>query len=598
MHKFLEYPFDPQIILKKRKSIKKELLEFNTGFIEKHIAILGGSTTHDIKDILELFLLNYGIKPTFYESEYGLYWQDAMFDNPKLMDFKPDIIIIHTSNRNITVYPAMGDDSATVDAMLDSEYEKFKAMWVNLSDQYGCPIIQNNFEYPFYRLLGNKDASDIHGKVNFITRLNLKFYEFAQKHNNFYINDINYLSADYGLENWADPFYWHMYKYALCLQAIPRLAFSFANIIKSIYGKNKKALALDLDNTLWGGVIGDDGVDNIEIGPETSMGQVYSEFQNYLIEQKKLGILLNVISKNDYDIALAGLNHPDGPLKPEDFIVIKANWDPKSINLVQMAKELNILPESFVFVDDNPAEREIIRQQVSGVAVPELDKVEHYINLIDRSGFFEITNLSSDDLKRNVMYKENAERSKLQASFDNYKDYLLSLDMKAVIKNFEPMYMSRIAQLTNKSNQFNLTTRRYTQDEIENAASDREHITLYGKLEDKFGDNGVVTVVIGEIKDHILHICLWLMSCRVLKRDMEYAMMDELVRISKERGITKIKGYYYPTAKNGMVKDFYDKQGFTKESEDTQGNAVWSFAIRDDYQLKNSVISINKKDRE
>ena len=233
MHDLLEYPFNSPIILKKRKTIKKELLRLNCSFIEKHIAILGGSTTHDIKDVLELFLLNYGIKPTFYESEFGLYWQDAMFDNPELMEFHPDIIIIHTSNRNITSYPDLDDDVAMVDSIIESEYEKFRTMWDKLSDTYACPIIQNNFEYPFYRLMGNKDASDIHGKVNFITRPNLKFYEFAQTHSNFYINDINYLSADYGLEAWSDPFYWHMYKYALCLPAIPKLAFSFSNIIST-----------------------------------------------------------------------------------------------------------------------------------------------------------------------------------------------------------------------------------------------------------------------------------------------------------------------------------------------------------------------------
>lgn len=597
MHDLLEYPFDSQIILKKRKTIKKELLESSISFIEKHIAILGGSTTHDIKDILELFLLKYGIKPNFYESEYGLYWQDAMFYNSELAEFQPDIILIHTSNRNITSYPNMNDDAQDIDTMLEAEYTKFKSMWDKLSDTYGCPIIQNNFEYPFYRLMGNKDASDIHGKVNYISRLNQKFYEYTQTHGNFYINDINYLSADYGLEAWSDPFYWHMYKYALCLPAIPRLAFSFANIIKSIYGKNKKAFAIDLDNTLWGGIVGDDGVDNIEIGPETSMGQVYSEFQQYLKEFKQLGVILNVSSKNDYENAISGLNHPDGPLNPDDFIIIKANWEPKSVNLAQMAEELNLLPDGFVFIDDNPAERAIIRQHVPETAIPEIDKVEHYINVIDRSGFFEITNFSSDDFKRNSMYKENMVRNNLQASFENYEEYLHSLNMTASIKGFEPMYMSRIAQLTNKSNQFNLTTRRYTQDEIEATAADSKYITLYGKLEDKFGDNGVVSVVIGEIKCQTLHIVLWIMSCRVLKRDMEYAMMDELVRLCQIRGITEIKGYYYPTAKNRMVQYFYEKQSFVKESEDADGNTVWSFVIGDDYKRKNNVINVNQQDK-
>ena len=476
MHPMLQYPFDSQLILRKRKSLKRELLE-TPNLMEKRIAILGGSTTHDIKDMLELFLLDQGIRPVFFESEYAQYWQDAMFDNPELVALKPDVIFIHTSNRNITAYPEVDNSPAEIDAMLAQTMAHFTAMWDKLRQTYHCPIIQNNFEYPFYRLLGNQDASNIHGRINFITRLNMGFYEYAQSHEGFFINDINYLAADYGREKWSDPFYWHMYKYCCCMDAIPRLAFSVSNIIKSLFGKNKKAFALDLDNTLWGGIVGDDGVENLAIGPETSMGQVYSEFQQYLKAHKKLGVLLNVVSKNERENALAGLNHPDSVLPPEEFISIKANWEPKSLNLTQMAQELTLLPESFVFVDDNPAERAIIRQQVPGVPAPEIGKVEHYIDVLDRSGFFEATNLSKDDLKRNEMYKENVKRAEMQASFANYEDYLLSLKMTATIKPFEAIYMSRIAQLTNKSNQFNLTTKRYTQEEIEAAAADPKTVT-------------------------------------------------------------------------------------------------------------------------
>ncbi len=593
MRKELEYPFDSQYLLRKKRSLRRELLE-QENLLEKHIAILGGSTTSDIKDMLELFLLNYGIRPVFYESEYGQYWQDAMFPNQELEALAPDVIYVHTTNRNITAWPEPSDTPEQVDALLEREYGRFAAMWDRLRESYKCPIIQNNFEYPFFRLMGNQDASNIHGRVNFVTRLNMKFYEYAQSHDEFYIHDINYLAADYGLEKWSDQFYWHMYKYAMCLDAIPRLAFSVSNIIKSLYGKNKKAFALDLDNTLWGGIVGDDGVENLALGQETSMGQAYTEFQAYLKELKKLGILLNVDSKNDHDNAIAGLNHPDGALKPEDFIVIKANWDPKSVNLAQMAQELTLLPESFVFVDDNPAEREIIRQQVPGVAIPPMEKVEHYINVIDRSGFFELTKFTKDDLKRNEQYKENVARAELQASFANYEDYLLSLDMTAVIKPFEPLYMARIAQLTNKSNQFNLTTRRYTQEEIEQTAADGGCITLYGKLADRFGDNGVVTVVIGKVEGERLDILLWLMSCRVLKRDMEYAMMDVLAEKCRERGLKEIRGYYYPTAKNGMVKGFYALQGFGKISEDEAGNTVWKLDISQGYEKKNHVIKIEE----
>ena len=516
-----------------------------------------------------------------------------MFGNPELEALKPDIIFIHTSIRNIITFPNSLSTPQDTEELLRTQYEHFTSMWDKLAEKYHCPIIQNNFEYPFFRLMGNKDASDYRGRVNFVTRLNLMFYDYAQTHENFFINDINYQSSLYGLEKWSDPFYWHMYKYSLCLDAIPLLAFNVANIIKSIFGKNKKALALDLDNTLWGGVVGDDGVERLELGQETSMGQAYIEFQEYLRDLQKQGVLLNIISKNDRENAIAGLNHPQMILKPGDFISIKANWEPKSANLLSMAQELSLLPESFVFADDNPAEREIIRQQVPGAAVPELDRVEHYISAIDRAGYFEVTSLSSDDIKRTEMYRDNAKRAELQSTFSDYGDYLLSLEMKAEIAPFTEIYMSRIAQLTNKSNQFNLTTKRYTGEEIQQTAEDPEYITLYGKLFDKFGDNGVVSVVIGHINGTELDIILWLMSCRVLKRDMEFAMMDALAEKAASLGVKVINGYYFPTAKNGMVKNFYDIQGFTKVSQDDEGNTKYILDISKGYEKRNKVIKVD-----
>ena len=308
--------------------------------------------------------------------------------------------------------------------------------------------------------------------------------------------------------------------------------------------------------------------------------------------QKSLGIVLAVDSKNEEENALAGLNHPDAPLKPDDFVSIKANWNPKSENMKAIASELTLLPESLVFVDDNPAEREIVRAQIKGAGVPELDCPEHYIKILDHSGFFEVASISEDDMKRNEMYMANKKRAALEESFADYSEYLKSLEMEAEIKPFEKMYMPRIAQLTNKSNQFNLTTRRYTQADIEEAAADPVNITLYGRLKDKFGDNGIVALSAGHVDGSDLHIDLWLMSCRVLKRDMEFAMMDELVKEAKARRVNTIYGYFYPTAKNKMVKDFYLLQGFEKVNEDADGNATFKLDIAGGYENKNHVITV------
>lgn len=588
----LEYPFDSEWILKKSKSIRRTLLSDGTARLKKRIAVLGGSTTHDIVRILDLFLLNHGIEAEFYESEYGMYWEDAMFGNEELNRFSPDLIFVHTSLRNIREFPGADEAKEAVIARLDAEYGRFEAMWEKLADTWHCPVIQNNFEYPYFRLLGNQDGADCHGRTWYVNRLNARFSDYAEKHENFFLNDLNYQSAVYGLDEWSDPFFWHMYKYAMCFKAIPWMAHNVANIIKSIFGKNKKSLVLDLDNTLWGGVVGDDGPENLEIGQETSLGQVFSEFQSYVKLLKDYGVMLNVASKNEEENALAGLNHPEGVLRPSDFILIRANWEPKSKNLLEIAAGLNILPDSLVFADDNPAEREIVRQQAPEVTVPEIGKPEEYIRVLDRGGYFEVTSLSEDDRRRSQMYQANLQRAQQQAFFADYGEYLRSLRMKAVIRPFESMYMARIAQLTNKSNQFNLTTKRFTQAQIEEAAADPNLITLYGKLEDKFGDNGVVSVVIAEKDGKRAHISLWLMSCRVLKREMEAAMMDELIRRCREAEIDTVLGYYYPTAKNGMVKEFYSQFGFVKISEDGEGNAVWEYRIPDRPEKRNHVIEV------
>lgn len=618
--KELEYPFDSNYILGKRRFLKKQLLKNDIKRISKRIAVLGGSTTHDLVQILEIFLLDQGIAPIFYESEYSQYWMDVMYENMELKNFAPDLIYIHTTNKNISdlEYPDITDTKEQVEEKLQNKFNHFSSMWAKLEKDYHCPVIQNNMDYPYYRLLGNKDCSDIHGRINFINKLNGLFTEYISMHDNLYVQDINWLSSCIGMYTWQNPFYWHMYKCSPAIPAIPELAFNLSNIIKAIYGKNKKSLILDLDNTLWGGVIGEDGVDNIEIGQETNIGQIYTEFQSYIKAHKKLGVMLNINSKNDQINAYAGLNRPDTVLKPEDFVIIKANWESKDINTQNIAQELNIGEDAFVFIDDNPAERHIVKNQLPLVAVPEITNSqnccpEEYIRIIDRSGYFECINISNDDIKRTEMYKDNAKRAKYEATYSDYSEYLKSLEMNAEIKPFSSVYISRIAQLTNKSNQFNLTTKRFSQADIELISRSNEYIKLYGKLNDRFGDNGIVSVVLGHIgepdisqsyllkacdnlncleqSEFVFHIDLWLMSCRVLKRTMESAMMDELVNKCIDKNIKIIFGYYYPTAKNLMVENFYSIMGFTKLFTAQNGEAVW-IMYTNMYESQNKLIHV------
>ncbi len=590
--KELEHPYKSEYVISKKKQIKRLLLEEKNNFTNIKIAILAGSTVNEVKDCLDLFLLNNGIKADFYMSEYNRFYEDAVFENSELEEFAPDIVYIFTSFRNISNDVDMSMNEEEINHRLILEYDKYKNIWQNISDKYKSIIIQNNFEYPNFRILGNKDISDSHGFSNYLMRLNEKFYEYARNNSNFYICDLNYIAANFGLNKWHSEKLYALYKIPCDVMAMPDIAFNVANIIKSIYGKNKKALALDLDNTLWGGVISEDGIDGIKIGPETAEGEIYLSFQKYLKKIKDLGIILNVVSKNDESVALNGIDNTDGVLKQDDFVSIKANWDTKADNINALSKELNLGADSFVFVDDNPMERDIVAKNVNGVGIIDESLPERYINAIDKSGYFEITNFVKEDLDKSKKYKENINREKEISKFVDYKDYLMSLDMKAIVKPFESKYYERVSQLSNKSNQFNLTTKRYTIENIKSIAENDEYITLYGKLLDKFGDNGIVSLAIGKINDDELDLELFLMSCRVLKRDMEYLMLDEIVNACKKRNINRIVARYLKTEKNAMVKNLLSDFGFDKLNENENGDSEWELKDLVNYKAKCKCIKV------
>ena len=585
----LDYPLNINYILRKKKFIKRELLS-EDNFIKKNIAILGGSSTSEIRSILEIFLLKNGIKPNFYESEYNKFYEDSLFRIDELAKFNPDIVYIHTTNKNISVYPDIHDSENDINMLFDNELSKYSSIWKSLS-KLNCSIIQNNFEYTTDRPLGNLDFSDIHGRTYYINKLNIAFSENARKIKNLYINDINYLSSYLGLKEWFDRSLWYQAKYALSMNSIPELAFNISKIINSIFGITKKCLVLDLDNTCWGGVIGDDGDDGIIIGKETALGESFTSFQLYIKELGQRGIILAVCSKNDFENAKKGFDHPETVLKFSDFTVFKANWIDKNLNIIDIANELNIGIDSIVFIDDNPAERELVSSQLSNITVPNIGSdIESFIQYIDKSGYFEPVTLIDDDIYRNKYYEDNKKRTLDESSFKSYDDFLLSLKMTASIKIFSSVYLDRIAQLTNKTNQFNLTTKRYTTGEIKNISEGKNYLKIYGKLTDKYGDNGLIAVIIGSIKSNKCHIDLFLMSCRILKRGMEYAMLDELIKHCSKNEINEIVGYYFKSEKNSMVSDLYNQLGFFLV-ESNNNESIWKLDIKN-YKNKNKIIRI------
>lgn len=589
--KELEYPFDNIEVLRRQKRYKKMLMN-NNSLIEKRIAILSGSTIGDLKGVLEIFLLNNNIRPIFYEGLYNRFFEESVFHNQKLDEFNPDIIYIYTTNKNISYLPNPLMNDAEVEKLQYDQMERFESVWRALSKKYECPIIQNNFELMPFRVFGNADCYYNNATTKFILSLNERFSDYARKHSNFYLCDIHYLSAWFGLEKWSEPSYWNHYKYALHPEAIPLLAYNVANIIKALYGKNKKVIITDLDNTLWGGVIGDDGIENLKLGSETSEGIAYKEFQQYLKYLNQRGIILCVCSKNEEETAYQGLNNSAGVLEKDDFTIVKANWNEKYKNIMDICKDINLLPESMVFIDDNEMERDSVETFIPEIKAPVLNEPMYYRKVLDWSGFFESVGFTEDDKYRAEFYKANIERENSKLLYDSYSDYLLSLEMTANIEPFSKNNIVRVTQLMNKTNQFNLTGVRFAQSELEAILCSANHITLCSRLIDKFGDNGIVTAIIGEInRPEELTITSWVMSCRVFKRNLEYAMFDLLIKKCLSKGIKRVLGAYVNTGKNKPVCDFYNELGFSKINSSDE-KTEWEYLIHENYKELNQVIEV------
>jgi len=582
----LQFPVTPANVLRKRHSLKKALLE-QTNLTPVRIAILGGSTTTEVRSMLELFLLAQGIQPTFYESGYNRYAEDLLFENPSLMDFKPDVVFFHTTWHNVAQFPELMESEVDVEQRLRGEVSRFESLWEKVQSNLDALIIQNNFDLPHLRPLGNVEAFEFSGRINFLMRLNAEFATYARRHPRFLINDILYLSAQVGLDTWYSHTYWYSFHMAVSPTATVPLAQNVAAIVKSVYGKSKKCLVLDLDNTLWGGVVGDDGVQNLVLGRDHPVGEAFLDFQRYAKDLQRRGLILAVCSKNDIENAKEGFSHPDSILNLNDFSAFKANWNPKSENIREIATELNIGLDSIVFVDDNPAERALVLGQLPEVATPDVgSNVARFAEILESEHYFDVYRVVQDDLNRSAYYNGNAQRSAYQASFQNYGEFLASLEMTAEIAPFSPLYLDRITQLINKTNQFNLTTRRYTSAEVEAIAHHPDYVTLYGRLADRFGDNGLVSVVIGRVANEMLELDVWLMSCRVLNREMELAVFDALVEQCQIREIGKIVGVYRPSKKNGMVADHYPKLGFGMSDGSTEERRLWHYVVPQSYEPK------------
>ena len=507
--------------------------------------------------------------------------------------FKPDFVYLHVSIENLK---SLYDFNKTSEEKAEEEFIKFQSIWKKLNQVFQCEVIQDNFELPQFKSLGNFDSSSSSSISRTITLLNEMINIHSMKTSFLYICDRHYLSSRMGLALWKDYPLWLSAKYSLSYKAISNLCYSLSKIIESILGFSKKCLVLDLDNTLWGGVIGDDGLDGILLGRDSAIGEAYLDFHLYIKQLKDRGVILAVCSKNEFENAKNAFLHPDSILKFADFTVFKANWDIKTKNIYEIAQEINIGLESIVFIDDNPVERDIVRKEFKGlVCVPEIgDDITLYREILDASQLFNIKSFSLEDTKRNEFYRNDKKRENAISNFDNYNNYLESLEMTAEISQFSKDYLTRIAQLTKKTNQFNLTTKRMSEHEIESLIKNPSSISLYARLNDKFGENGLVSLIQGNIKGDRIIIDLWVMSCRVFNRTLENTLLYEFLKEAQSRNVKIVVGKYIPTQKNKIVSNLYEEMGF---STIDGNNGVSTFELNlDGYSIpKNVNITLNKQ---
>ncbi len=589
LKKLLSPPFDDGELFKNLNLIKEEFSKINHKSKVKKIAILGGSTTSHLKDLLNLFLLNNNISSEFYEGQFQLYYEEVVYNVGKLKEFDPDIIWIHTSWRNIKKFPLMKHTHEEIDFLIDSEFSFYKRIWEHAKENFSCIVIQNNFDYPDYRILANKDSIDIHGKIYFLNELNRKFSNYDRQNDWFNLFDINYLSFLNGSDKWQNERDWYKYRNSPSLSSSIDVAYGVSKLILALEGLSYKCLVVDLDNTLWGGVIGDDGVENIKLNRDHPIGDAYLDFQNYILELKNRGIILAVVSKNEDKIARLGFGHPNSILKIDDFSAFVANWNAKSSNIKEIIKKINISESAAVFVDDNQMERDEVTKN-SNIKVPDIgDNIENYKKIIDRNNFFELINITSEDLKRPDSIRASIESSKTKENFSNYNEYLKSLEMKTEIKKVDNFSKNRFVQLTNKTNQFNLTLEKINFTNI----SGNNILALTASLTDKFLDHGIVSAIYGKINDdNEIDINVWVMSCRVFKRTLEYTIFYKFFCLCKKLGIKKIRGFYKKSDRNFIVKDLYKELGF-KEIKKTENSSEWALEVNEDLVFLKKMIMIS-----
>jgi FkbH-like protein len=520
----------------------------------------------------------YGLALDCIASNYDQPVQDILNRDSAVHRFDADAVLVALDWRAVPMTATLGaSTNDAVNRILD--YLQIILEGVRTNSKAAC-IVQT-LPAPPERILGSYDRWLPGSPVNILGHVNLALGDLVRKMGGLMLDTAG-LAESVGLANWHSASAWNLAKLQFSEACVPLYADHVCRTIAAMRGKSRRCVVLDLDNTLWGGVIGDDGLAGIQIAQGDATGEAFLDFQRYLLTLRKAGVVLAISSKNDDQTArLPFRQHPEMLLREEHFAVFQANWNDKPSNLAAISKELSLGLDSLVFVDDNPFERELVRRTLPQVAVPEMpEDPALYTLTLGSAGYFEAVSFSSEDSKRADFYQGNACRAILQSQVTDLESYLESLQMEIWFQPFEETSRKRITQLINKSNQFNLTTRRYSESEVASFEASPDFFTMQVRLKDAFGDNGMISVVICRPNSQLEWVIdTWLMSCRVLGRRVENMVLKEILLRASERGIKNLRGFYLPTERNSLVEHHYANLGFCQVASHRDGSTEWLLPV-------------------
>jgi FkbH-like protein len=564
--------------------LKKALKLINPDFKKIRIAVLGDSATQLICTAIKGMAKLEGFEIELYEAEYDQLKQEIIDTDSALYQFEPEFILLFHSTQKLAK-SFYKKDISKKEIFANDWMDEISYFLSIINQHLKTNILFLNFVETDDAIFGNYGLKT-RASLNYnIKSINYKLMEMSHLMKNLFVVDLNNLANKYGNQNIADPKIYITTDTIFSIEFIPQTARLILDILLPFTGKFKKCVILDLDNTTWGGIIGDDGIENIQIG-DLGIGKAFTEFQYWIKQLKERGIILAVCSKNTEHIAKEPFEkHPDMVLRLDDISVFVANWENKADNIRYIQSILNIGFDSMVFLDDNPFERNIVRENIPQICVPELpEDPAEYLPYLKTQGLFETISFTQEDQERTKLYQEEANRTVLQHKFTNEDEFLQNLEMECIVEPITKFTLPRVAQLSQRSNQFNLRTIRYSDEAIQAIMDSYNYFSLTFTLKDKYGDYGLISEIILENQNNELFIETWIMSCRVLKRNVENFVLNNIVQLGRENGFSKIIGEYIPTAKNAMVADHYKNLGF----EET-GNGFWILEINKYKERKNYI---------